>query len=212
MSTLRQQTPAIIATSLFWIVLFVAYALFGQRHPQAQPIEIIPPETPAVEDICPETVVVETPTPAPLRVYVSGAVQSAGVYRLPPDSLVVDAIEQAGGGADNADLVAINLAHPLTDGEQIYVPTLDEASAPPAPISRGGTIAGSQISDTGVPGGPVDLNTATQEELESLPGIGPAMAQRIIEGRPYQTIDDLLQVKGIGEAKLEKLRPHVIVK
>lgn len=213
MSTLRQQTPAIIATSLFWIVLFVAYALFGQRHPQAQPIEIIPPTTPAVENDCTEAVIVDTPTPAPLRVYVSGAVKSAGVYRLPPDSLVVDAIEQAGGGADNANLVAINLAHPLTDGEQIYVPTLDETSAPPAPITRGGVIAGgSQTSDATAPVGPVDLNTATQEELESLPGIGPAMAQRIIEGRPYQTIDDLLQVKGIGEAKLEKLRPYATVK
>ena len=213
MSTFRQQTPAIIATSLFWIVLFVAYALFGQRHPQAQPIEIIPPATPAAQNDCPEAVIADTPTPAPLRVYVSGAVESAGVYRLPPDSLVVDAIEQAGGSADDADLVAINLAHPLTDGEQIYVPTQDETSAPPAPITRGGVIAGgSQASDNDAPMGPVDLNTATQEELESLPGIGPAMAQRIIEARPYQTIDDLLQVKGIGEAKLEKLRPYVTVK
>ena len=212
MSTLRQQTPAIIATSIFWIALFVAYALFGQRHPQAQPIEIVPPETPAAETVCPESVMAETPTPAPLRVYVSGAVKSAGVYRLPPDSLVVDAIEQAGGSADNADLVAINLAHPLTDGEQIYVPTLDEAGAPPAPITRGNTtIAGSQAPDNAAPNGPIDLNTATQEELESLPGIGPAMAQRIIDGRPYSTVDDLLNVKGIGDAKLEKIRPYVTV-
>ncbi len=212
MSNIREQTPAVIATSLFWIILFVAYALFGQRHPQAQPIEIAPPATPAAELVCPETVSVETPTPAPLRVYVSGAVKSTGVYRLPPESLVVDAIEQAGGAADDADLVAINLAHPLSDGEQIYVPTLEEASSPPAPISRGGaTIVDSPAADN-APGGPVDLNEATQKELESLPGIGPAMAQRIIEGRPYSTVDDLLNVKGIGDAKLEKIRPYVIVK
>jgi competence protein ComEA len=144
---------------------------------------------------------------------VSGAVHSAGVYRLPPDSLVVDAIEKADGAADDADLVAINLAHPLADGEQIYVPTQAEVSSPPQPITRSGAvIAGAQspgsVSD---PSAPIDLNTASQEELESLPGIGPDMAQRIIDGRPYSAVDDLLQVKGIGEAKLEKLRPYATV-
>jgi len=213
MSSLRQQTPAIIATSVFWIVLFVAYALFGQRHPQAQPIEIIPPETPAATTDCPEAAIIETPTPAPLRVYVSGAVHSAGVYRLPPDSLVGDAIERADGAADDADLVAINLAHPLADDEQIYVPTQAEASSPPSPITRSGAvIAGAKNPDSASgPSAPIDLNAASQEELESLPGIGPAMAQRIIDGRPYSVVDDLLHVKGIGDAKLGKLRPYVTV-
>ena len=212
MFDLRQNLPAIIATSFFWIALFVAYALLNLRHPQAQPIEIIPPETPAVEATCPEPATpVAKATPAPLRVYVSGAVHHPGVYRLPPESLVVDAIEQAGGETDDADLIAINLAHPLSDGEQIYVPTQDEGAAPPPPIARTGTTdAGGEKKDN-APVGPVDLNTASQEELESLPGIGPAMAKRIIEGRPYNTVDDLLKVKGIGEAKLEKLRPHVTV-
>jgi len=213
MFDLRQNLPAIIATSIFWIALFVAYALLGQRHPSAQSIEIVPPDTPAVEARCPEPATpTATATPAPLRVYVSGAVHSPGVYRLPPDSLVVDAIAQAGGETESADLVAINLAHPLRDGEQIYVPALEERAAPPAPITRSETVDIDAGQTEDAPAGPVDLNTASQEELESLPGIGPAMAQRIIDGRPYSTVDDLTKVKGIGEAKLEKLRPYVTVR
>ena len=132
---LRKNLPAIGLTSLFWVSLFVAYALFGQRHPQAQPIEIIHPETRVAEMTGVESPTpTVTPTPAPLRVYVSGAVKSPGVYRLPPDSLVVDAIEKAGGESEDADLVAINLAHPLNDGEQIYVPTREESTSAPAPI------------------------------------------------------------------------------
>ncbi len=212
MLDLRKNLPAIGLTSLFWLALFVAYALFGQRHPQAQPIEIIPPETPVAEIACSQDATpTVTPTPAPLRVYVSGAVQSPGVYRLPPDSLVVDAIEKAGGESDEADLVAINLAHPLADGEQIYVPTREETTTSPAPIVPAvKTIAGG-ASPNDAHSSPIDINTATEEELESLPGIGPAMAQRIIEGRPYGAVEDLLNVKGIGEAKLDKMRPYVTV-
>ena len=214
MLELRKNLPVIVATSIFWIALFIAYALFEQRHPQPQPIEIIPPETPVAEAICVEAAEpTSTPTPAPLRVYVSGAVLHPGVYRLPPASLVVDAIAEAGGETDDADLIAINLAHPLADGEQIYVPTQTEAAPTPAPITRSDSvIAGGENPGGSAPTQILDLNMASQEELESLPGIGPAMAQRIIEGRPYSKVDDLLRVKGIGEARLEKLRPYVIVR
>ncbi len=218
MPDLRSHLPAIIGTSFFWLALFVAYALFVVRQPAPQPIEIIPPEAQTADPACSETLLSDptpTATPAPLRVYVSGAVQKPGVYRLPPDSLVVDAIDAAGGELDDADLVAINLAHPLSDGEQIYVPTQEETSGPP-PTTRtdSASLAGSSSPANGddALAGPIDLNTATQEELESLPGIGPAMAQRIIEGRPYSSVDDLLRVKGIGEAKLAKIRPYVEVR
>ncbi len=215
MLDLRKNLPVVVATSLFWIALFIAYALLEQRRPQARPIEIIPPETPAAaKAFCPES---PTPTiavtPAPLRVYVSGAVQNPGVYRLPPESLVVDAIDKAGGETEDADLVAINLAHPLSDGEQIYVPTQGEAAAAPAPISRSSSVIAGSASPAETPSSQsIDLNAASQDELESLPGIGPAMAQRIIDGRPYSAVDDLLRVKGIGEAKLEKIRPYVTVR
>ncbi len=216
MPDLRAHLPAIIATSLFWLALFVAYALFGIRQPAPEPIEIVPPDAQSAEPICPDPIVATepTPTPSPLRIYVSGAVREQGVYRLPPDSLVVDAIDAAGGALDDADLIAINLAHPLSDGEQIYVPTQEETAGPP-PVTRFGSNAsiesGSATNDH-LPSSPIDLNTATQEELESLPGIGPAMAQRIIEGRPYSKVEDLLRVKGIGEAKLAKIRSYVTVR
>jgi competence protein ComEA len=215
MTGLRNQLPAIIITSLVWIALFVAYVLYEQRQPQPQPIEIITPGTPAAEtDLAREAAPVAgiTPTPALLRVYVSGAVASPGVYRLPSDSLVVDAVEAAGGTTDNADLIAINLAHPLRDGEQIYVPALDENLPPPQPVSSSSAGGDAQDADEGVPSAPVDINTASQEELEQLPGIGPAMAKRIIEARPYNSVEDLMRVKGIGEARLEELRPYVVVK
>ena len=215
MPDLRPHLPAIVGTSFFWLALFVAYALFAMQQPQPQPIEIIPPDTQASDPICAESIAPEsspTPTPAPLRVYVSGAVQAPGVYRLPPESLVTDAIDAAGGALEDADLVAINLAHPLSDGEQIYVPTREERIGPPPTIrTEPAAISGNNTTRT-TPAYPIDLNTATQEELESLPGIGPAMAQRIIEGRPYSSVDDLLRVKGIGEAKLEKIRSYVTVR
>ncbi|HIQ12738.1 MAG TPA: ComEA family DNA-binding protein [Caldilineales bacterium] len=215
MPDLRSHLPAIIATSLFWLALFVAYALFVMRQPAPAPIEIIPPQAQAAEANCSELPAASEPaptsTPAPLRVYVSGAVREAGVYRLPPDSLVADAIDAAGGASADADLVAINLAHPLSDGEQIYVPTQEETAGPPPPI-RAKNTAQTGVASQDASAQPIDLNTATQEELESLPGIGPAMAQRIIEGRPYSHVEDLLRVKGIGEAKLEKMRPYVTVR
>ncbi len=204
MAALRRQLPTILGVSAFWVLIFGAYLLFGQRRPAPQPIQIQAPlVTPAS---------LETPTPAPVRVYVSGAVHKPGVYRLPPDSLVQDAVAAAGGETTDADLVAINLAHPLLDGEQIYVPQTGEAPPPLAsqPSRQG---SGADVSATPAqPGSPIDLNTATAAELEALPGIGPKTAAAIIAGRPYSVIEDLLRVKGIGDATLEKLRPYVTVK
>ncbi|NOX64107.1 MAG: ComEA family DNA-binding protein [Chloroflexi bacterium] len=206
MAEWRRHAPIILATSLVWALFFGAYLLFGQRRPPVQPIEIVPPPT-----LVP-TRVAETPTPARLRVYVSGAVVSPGVYRLAPDSLVEDAINAAGGAAANADLIAINLAHPLSDGEQIYVPLQGESDRPS--INSSQSSSQQPVStDRAAPstGKRIDLNRATAAELETLSGVGPKTAAAIIEGRPYATVDDLLRVKGIGPATLEKLRPHVTV-
>jgi len=211
MPNLREQLPAVAATSVFWLVLFVGYVLFGQRHPQAEPIEIIPADTPTIEAMSKETPS-PTATPAPLRIYVSGAVLSPGVYRLKPDSLVADAIDLAGGPAKDADLVAINLAHALSDGEQVYVPTRAERPSPPPPISRTESLPTANRAQGEAHSALIDLNRATQEELETLPGIGPAMAQRIIAGRPYHAIEDVLNVKGIGEAKFAKIKPLITVR
>ncbi len=211
-SSLRRSLPAIAGTSVFWIIVLGAIVLFGLRRPAPQPIQIVPPP-PTTAPAAAAAPAPAAPTPGPLRVYVSGAVASPGVYRLPPDSLVDDAVKAAGGADPSADLVAINLAQTLADGDQIYVPVAGEtpAPAPGASRSQGIKPATSAPSATSSPA-IVDLNTATAAELEALPEIGPKTAAAIVAGRPYGSVDDLLRVKGIGEATLAKLRPYITVK
>ncbi len=206
MAALRRHLPGILAASAFWVLIFGAYLLFGQRRPAAQPIVI---QSPPASMATPAAL--ETAAPSPLRVYVSGEVKQPGVYRLPPDSLVQDAIAAAGGETAGADLVAINLAHALADGEQIYVPKTGEAALPP-PLSSPPSAADGDFTVSDLPAQLIDLNTATQIELESLPGVGPVTAQAIIADRPYSSVDDLLRVDGIGETTLEEMRPYVTVR
>ena len=140
-----------------------------------------------------------TQTPAPLRVYVCGAVARADVYTLPAGSIIKDAIQAAGGATAEADLTRINLALALEDQEQVYVPARGEpASAAPTLPSK----------SAGAPGR-INLNTASLAELDTLPGIGPALAQRIVDHRPYRSAEELLEVAGIGPATYEKLKDKV---
>jgi competence protein ComEA len=143
-----------------------------------------------------------------LVVHVVGAVVSAGVYRLAPGARVLDAVEAAGGAASGADLAGLNLAAPVADGVRIYVPALgeiDPASVPSGLAADGG----------GASSGPVDLNRATVEQLDALPGVGPATAAAIVDDRerngPFASVDDLDRVPGIGPAKLAALRDLVSV-
>jgi competence protein ComEA len=144
-------------------------------------------------------------SPAEVVVHVAGAVLTPGVQHLAAGTRVVDALEAAGGASPDADLSRVNLAALLEDGQQVYVPVRGE-SPPPA--------AGSAVGDM-APAGPVDLNTADVAALDALPGIGPALAQAIVDHRDrngrFQSVDQLVEVRGIGEAKLEQLRPLVTV-
>jgi len=137
---------------------------------------------------------------------VAGAVLRPGVVRLAGAGRVVDAIAAAGGAAADADLNQVNLAAKVGDGDRIYVPRRGEGP-PPAPV------AGAPSSPT--PSGPVDLNSATPDQLDALPGVGPATAGAIVEYRTrhgrFRTVDDLLSVPGIGPAKLATLKPLVRV-
>jgi competence protein ComEA len=143
-------------------------------------------------------------------VHVVGAVAAPGVQRLPQGSRVVDAVGAAGGAGPDADLGRINLAAALIDGQQVYVLRLGE----PAPVPPAGPAAGaaSGSDGTGAAAGtaPVDINTASAPQLEELPGVGPTTAAAIIAHReqngPFASVDDLLDVRGIGEAKLDALR------
>lgn len=137
-----------------------------------------------------------------LTVHAAGAVSTPGVYRLPAGSRVSDLLTAAGGASPDADLDQLNLAAPLADGERILVPRRGEVIAP---SSDAAPSASSKV----------DLNTATAEELDKLPGIGPATAEAIIRHREtrgrFRSVTELLEVRGIGEAKLEQLRPLVKV-
>ena len=139
--------------------------------------------------------------PAQLLVHVAGAVARPGLYALAPGTRVADAVEAAGGAARKADLDLLNLAEPLVDGLKIEVPVRGaEAATPPAPAE-------------GAAPARVSLNTADQAALETIPGIGPVTAAAILayrdEAGPFTSIEQLLEVSGIGPATLESVRPYV---
>jgi competence protein ComEA len=151
------------------------------------------------------------PTPAPVVVYISGAVNNPNVYELEHDARVIDVVRAAGGLAADANRDQVNLAAHIQDAQHIHIPRLGET--PVAPSGPGPDAPQVQPDTAG--SGPVHINTATAAELETLPGIGPALAQRILEHRnvhgPFATVDDLQNVSGIGPAMLEELRPLVRV-
>jgi competence protein ComEA len=143
--------------------------------------------------------------PAPVRkvlVHVVGAVGAPGLYELPENSRVDDAIREAGGAKAKAALELVNLAAPVADGQQVVVPVRGRLAAAP--------VAGSSAS---TPGGKVHLNSATLEDLDTLPGIGPVTAQKILDYRTahgaFQSVDELDAVPGIGPARLAQLKPLV---
>jgi competence protein ComEA len=186
-------------------VAFAGGLFFWLQRPAPPPIEIVPPDP----TYSPAPTL--TSTPSPLRVYVTGAVLQADVYWLMPGSIVKDAIQAAGGATDDADLSRINLAQELHDQEQIYVPRLGESDAPPpvtgaqpTPLLRGGA-----------PTGAVNINTASLEELDTLPGIGPVIGQSIIDYReangPFRSIDEITLVSGIADVTFDKIKDHITV-
>ena len=184
------------------VVALIVGSVIG-RFTWSQPNAPIVVSTPA-----PTPTPLPTHTPAPIRVHVSGAVRQPDVYELPVGSIVKDAIGAAGGPTDDADLDCINLAVELRDQQQVHVPRQGKGSTPP-PVS-GGALEGG-----GAPGTPIDINKATAAELETLPGIGPSTAQKIVAYReangPFQTVEDIKNVPGIGEGKFEGIKDLITV-
>lgn len=151
-----------------------------------------------------------TPAPSAVFVHVVGHVKEPGIYRLGAGARVFDAIAAAGGATEDADQSALNLAQPVSDGEQVRVPAVGEA---PAPDASSGAPNGGGASAAA--GGKINLNSATVEELDTLPRVGPAIAQRIIDYRQqhgrFTSVDQLGDVSGIGDAMLAALRDRVTV-
>lgn len=198
-----------LTTALFAALICVVLAggvLLIRHRPQPAPIVISALTTMPAPSPAP------TATQAPVLVYVTGAVVYPGVYALPWDSRIENAIAAAGGAASDADLLAVNLAEHVFDAQQIYVPSRSDTATPvlPTPIptapSPSANPSGSQR---------VNINSATASELEALPGIGPALAQRIIDYRvangPFSAPEDIIKVRGVGEQTFEQLRDHITV-
>ena len=138
---------------------------------------------------------------------VVGAVRRPGLYRLEQGSRIADAVSRAGGATPKAELAQVNLAAPLADGEQVVIP---KRGAPGAALPG----AAGSGSSAGIPTAPVQLSTATLEQLDSLPGVGPATAQKILDFRTkhgaFSSVDELDAVPGIGPKRLDQLRDLVV--
>jgi competence protein ComEA len=199
----------LLALSGVVLVSLVLYMHFGRVE---RPAAMFPAfEEPEAATASAEPDVSSEPDEALVVVDVKGAVRHPGVYALPAGARVVDAVERAGGFLDEADRDRINLAQPLTDGMAFRVPFQDED-----PVTTGGSAADFSPDVSGGSGsGKVNINTATATELDTLPGIGPAKAEAIIQYRtehgPFQHVDQLQEVPGIGEKTLQNLRDLITV-
>ncbi len=154
----------------------------------------------------------ESSNSAKIKIDVEGEVQNPGVYNLPLNARVQDALIAAGGLSQDADRIlvekTINLAQKLIDGQKIYVPSEQDAGggASSGVGASLGTSGGKTASDLSINGGLVSINSASEQDLDSLPAVGPVTAQKIIDNRPYSQLDDLVAKKAVGKATFEKIK------
>ena len=196
-----------ITAGLVVLAIGVCYLLWRPAPAEPPPVAAIIVFTPTPAPTARPT---PSPSPPPLVVYVSGAVVRPGVYALPPDARVADALAAAGGATAEADLAQINLARRIHDEEQIHIPRQGEPTLPiPTPVLAVAKAPG------GSTGGKVNINTASAAELDALPGIGPGYAERIVSYResngPFEKVEDIQNVPGIGPATFERIRGLITV-
>jgi competence protein ComEA len=191
--SLSRRQALVVAGALALVLVLAGKMLVGAGP--AHRVQAFPPPAAAASP----------PPPPRLVVDVAGAVRRPGLYRLQQGSRIADAVTRAGGATGKAQLDGVNLAAPLADGEQVIVPLR---------VAGGGAAA----APAGTPGasssGPVSLSTATAEQLDALPGIGPVTAQKILDYRTkhgaFHSVDELDAISGIGPAKLDQLRDLVV--
>ena len=215
-SLARPPAAALVAVVLLGLGAVAAgWTLLGET--ELPPTEDLLPYAPGAAAAGTDAGAAAAPAPsttvaAPLVVHAAGAVAVPGIHTVPPGSRVSALLAAAGGPAPDADLDRVNLAATVADGERVWFPRLGEEAEPPVVAGAGG--GGTSGGQGGAPA-LVDLNVASAEELDTLPGVGPATAAAILEHRsthgPFTSVEDLLDVPGIGEAKLEQLRDLVTV-
>jgi competence protein ComEA len=192
------RSTALVVVGVLLVLLVLAGSRLSRSGTASAP-EIAAPLEP----------VAAAPAAKPLVVHVVGAVRRPGLYRLPEGARFADAVARAGGASRRADLAGLNLAAPLVDGIQILVPSRSHGTAV-AGGGGSGTEAGPSPPETGRK---LSLATATAEELDELPGVGPVTAQKILDYRaehgPFRSVDDLDAVPGIGPGRIEQLRDFV---
>ena len=202
--------PAFVAVAVVALAAGLVWYRAGLRQGEDLVPDVVPVAAAAAG--ASETSVTTQPpgTKAAALVHVAGAVTRPGLYHLPADARVADAITAAGGPSPAAEVDRLNLAAKVADGQRIAVPRRGEP-AEVVPVDGVGAAA----HGGGEPAGPVDLNTATAAQLETLPGVGPATAARIIDHRTrqggFQAVRDLLRVPGIGERRFAELKDRVRV-
>jgi len=190
--------PALAAGAAVALVAAAAF-VFVSSGPGSSPPPLVLPKAPHTDTATTVT------SSSEVVVDVAGAVARPGVVRLQSGARVTDAVGAAGGPSPDADVDQVNLAARVADGDRVYVPRRGESAPPPAAGSSG----------SAAKAGPIDINAATAEELDGLPGVGPATVAAILEYRTrhrrFRSVDELLDVPGIGPAKLASLRPKVRV-
>ena len=202
--SIRERLAALSRGELIGLVALLAVTLGGAGlwyvRSLPRPVEV----TTAPSGGTASTPISASPSPEVVVVDVAGWVRRPGVYEFTEGARVIDAIDAAGGARPGALLQALNLAAPLADGTQILVPREGQESVAPPPVT-GGAVAG----------GLINVNTAAATELEELPGVGEVIAQAIVDYRtengPFTTVDELIDVSGIGDATLENIRDLVTV-
>ncbi len=204
MSISRDQVIGALIGLALGIAITLGITTLTQRV-QPAPIIISPPD--------PTPLPTSTAVPSALRIFVNGAVQREGVYEIAPDGLVQEAIEAAGRFADEANTAVVNLAQPLYDGLQVYVPIIGEEVAPVVisnPASKTNIVPIPANSN-----GLININTADLASLDELPGIGPSTAQKILDYREenglFTAVEEIMNVSGIGDAKFEQVKELITV-
>lgn len=211
-------TPWSFAAGLAAVAVAGVGGWWALRAPAPPPVEEVLPRIDVVGALAPpaaETFEDDPPGDEVIVVHVDGAVGQPGVHELEPGSRVVDAVAAAQGLRDDADRSRLNLAAPISDGQRVWVPVVGEEEPTVVAVTGGGPDDGGGGHDPAARAGPIDLNSATAAELETLPGIGPGIAAAIVGHREdngrFGRVEDLLEVPGIGPARLAQLEPLVAV-